>query len=70
MNKKVIKDFNKNKKGFITLIGLLIVVLILGIWFVKMYSPSGSSSKKAQIDTYNGAIEKAENAKKMLEGKI
>lgn len=55
------------KNGFVTLIGLLIVVLLIGIWFVHMYS--GSGSKKAQIETYDASIQKAEEAKKMLEGK-
>ena len=57
------------KKGFITLIGLLIVVLILGVWFVKIYSSPSSSNKKTQIETYNSAIKDAENAKIMLEKK-
>jgi Tfp pilus assembly protein PilE len=57
------------KKGFITLIGILIAVLILGIWFVKIYSSPTSSDKKTQIETYNSAIKDAENAKKMLEKK-
>ena len=57
------------KKGFITLIGLLIAVLLIGIWFVKIYSTSSSGIKEAPIDTYNGAIKDAENAKKMLETK-
>jgi hypothetical protein len=57
------------KKGFITLIGILIAVLILGIWFVKIYSSPSSSDNKTQIETYSSAIKDAENAKKMLEQK-
>lgn len=53
------------KKGFITLLGLLFATLILGFWFVKTYS--GSGTEKSKIDTYNQSIDKAEDAKKMLE---
>ena len=55
------------KNGFVTLIGLLIVTLLIGIWFVNMYSNSGG--KKAQTETYNTSIQKAEDVKKVLEGK-
>lgn len=55
------------KNGFVTLIGLLIVALLIGIWFVNMYADSGS--KKAQTETYDASIQKAEDVKKMLEGK-
>ncbi|MEI7513503.1 MAG: hypothetical protein WCJ74_02700 [bacterium] len=57
------------KGGFMTLIGILVVVLIIGIWFVKAYSDSNAENKKTQVDTYNGAIKDAENAKKLLEQK-
>lgn len=53
------------KNGFVTLVGLLIVTLLIGIWFVNMYS---SDNKKAEMETYNKSIQKAEEAKKMLEG--
>lgn len=55
------------KKGFVTLIGLLIGVLLIGIWFVNMYSRSGD--KKSQMETYDTSIQKAEDVKKMLESK-
>lgn len=55
------------KNGFVTLMGLAIVALIIGIWFVNMYS--SSDGKKAQTETYNTSIQKAEDVKKMLEGK-
>jgi Tfp pilus assembly protein PilE len=64
--KKTQKNF---RGGFMTLIGVLIVVLIIGIWFVKAYSGSNAVNKKTQMDTYNGAIKDAENAKKLLEQK-
>ena len=57
------------KGGFMTLIGILIIVLIIGIWFVKVYSGSNAENKKIQINTYNGAIKDVENAKKLLEQK-
>ena len=55
------------KNGFVTLIGLLIVALIIGICFVSMYS--SSDGKKAQTQTYDTSIQKAEDLKKVLEGK-
>ena len=65
MNKKS-QNF---KGGFVTLIGLLIVVLIMGIWFVKAYSGTNAENKKTQSKTYNEAIKDAENVKKLLEQK-
>lgn len=56
------------KNGFVTLIGLLIVTVLIGIWFVNMYS--SSSGKKAQMETYNTSIQRAEDAKNMLEGRV
>ncbi len=53
------------KNGFVTLIGLLIVTLLIGIWFVNMYS--GSKGKKAQTETYDASIQKAEDIKILLE---
>jgi hypothetical protein len=55
------------KNGFVTLIGLLIVTLLIGIWFVNMYS--SSDGKKAQTETYNTSIQKAEDVKNVLERK-
>jgi len=62
-----LKEKQKKSKGFITMIGLLIVVTILGIWFVKTYSTPKAVGGKTQIETYNHAIKDAENAKKMME---
>ncbi len=53
------------KNGFITLLGLMLVALIIGFWFIKMYPTAGS--KKVEINTYQDAIKKAEDAKRMME---
>jgi flagellar basal body-associated protein FliL len=55
------------QKGFITLIGLLIIVLLIGVWFVRMYSSSGT--KEAEKETYQQSVKKAEDIKKLLEAK-
>jgi uncharacterized membrane-anchored protein YhcB (DUF1043 family) len=55
------------QKGFITLVGLLLGLLIIGFLFVRMYS--GSETKKSQIQTYDESIQKAEDIKNILETK-
>jgi hypothetical protein len=57
------------KNGFVTLVGLLIVILLIGILFVKIYATKDSTNQKTQIETYKEDIQKAEDAKKLLEGK-
>ncbi len=53
------------KDGFITLVGILIAIAIIGIMFVKMNTgPEGSSSEKG---TYTDAIDSAKEAKDLLE---
>ena len=55
------------QKGFITLVGLLLGLLIIGFLFVRMYS--SSETKKSQIQTYDESIQKAEDIKNILETK-
>jgi len=52
-------------KGFISLIGLLIAILLIGFWFIKIYS--GNSNSQNKKETYNESIERAEEIKILLE---
>jgi len=53
------------KDGFVTLIGLLIVVLLIGFWFVSRNS--NSTTREVQTETYDQSIQKAEDIKNILE---
>lgn len=55
------------QKGFITLIGLLLALLIIGFLFVRVYS--SSETEKSQMQTYDESIQKAEDIKNILETK-
>ncbi len=55
------------KNGFVTLFGLLLVVLTIGILFVRTYSTSGTD--KSKIEIYNESIKDAENIKRTLENR-
>ncbi len=68
-NLKLQKNEKEDEKGFIALIGLLIVVVIIGIWFVKVYSTPKNTNGKTQMNTYKDAIKDAENVKALMEAK-
>jgi CHASE3 domain sensor protein len=55
------------KDGFVTLIGLLLAVLLMGFWFVS--KNSDSTTQKTQTETYDQSIQKAEDIKNILEQK-
>ncbi len=55
------------KNGFITLLGLLITVLLMGFLFVKLYTDKSPETQKTQIETYKEDVQKAEDVKKILE---
>ena len=55
------------KDGFVTLIGLLLVALLIGFWFVS--KNSNSTTQKTQMETYDQSIQKAEDIKNILEQK-
>ena len=57
------------KNGFITLVGLLVALLLIGFLFVKMYATKDSTTQKTQIETYREDIQKAEDVKKLLESR-
>ena len=54
---------------FVEIIVLIISLLIIGIWFVKVYSTPKATDGKTQIETYNDAIKSAEDVKKAIEMK-
>ncbi len=56
------------EKGFISLIGLLLAIVLFVFLFLKMY-PSKKSDTKSEVDTYQNSIEEAENIKGILETK-
>jgi uncharacterized protein (UPF0333 family) len=55
------------EKGFITLIGLLLVVATMLFLFIKMYPVKSDTTP--QGNTYSDSINKAENIKNVLETK-
>ncbi len=58
----------KMKNGFVTLVGILIVLLLIGFWFANMYTKK-NANQKTQLETYNEAIDEAKNIKNVLEDK-
>lgn len=62
------KNVDREKRGFGTLIGLLLVTIIAAFIILKISSNDRYSGSQT-IDDYNAAIDKAEEAKKMLERK-
>lgn len=55
------------KDGFVTLIGLLLVALLIGFWFVNRNS--NSTTRQVQTETFDQSIKKAEDVKNLLETK-
>lgn len=57
------------KNGFITLVGLLLAVLLMGFLFVKIYTTKSPDTQQTQIEIYKEDVQKAEDVKKLLESR-